>query len=390
MAVAGLLLGPPAHAQSTPETTTNTPAADAIGPRELQGFSLPGTVTRPADQPPPRRAAPPADRPATTTRSAPATTDDRTAAAPVQRPERTRDATEAPPQRTAAAPPPSTPETTARAPRLSSLTVKLPAATDAVTGDTTTSASPGFGDETDAASALASEHKPLWPWLLAAMALGAGGALLFFRNRSRSAYAGGPQIDAFVTPEPPIRPRAAVPPHAPPPASTGIVSTRLRPWIDLSFEPARCIVEDDKVRFEFELGLYNSGSTPARDVLIEAVMVNASPTQEQEIGAFFGRQDGAGDRISTIPPLKRVTLRPQVIIPLEQVRVLEAAGRRVFVPLIAFNALYGWGGGAGQTAAVYLLGRDTKAGKMAPFRLDLGPRVFRGVGARALPNAVRS
>src|SRR3954470_20352843 len=52
---AGLVLGPaPLAAQSAPAATTNTPAADAVGPKELQNFSLSGTVTRPADQPPQR------------------------------------------------------------------------------------------------------------------------------------------------------------------------------------------------------------------------------------------------------------------------------------------------------------------------------------------------
>ena len=35
---------------------TNTPAADAVGPKELQNFSLSGPVTRPADEPPQRTA----------------------------------------------------------------------------------------------------------------------------------------------------------------------------------------------------------------------------------------------------------------------------------------------------------------------------------------------
>src|SRR4051794_6666750 len=40
-------------AQNTAQpATTNSPASDAVGPRELQNFSLPGTTTRPADQAP--------------------------------------------------------------------------------------------------------------------------------------------------------------------------------------------------------------------------------------------------------------------------------------------------------------------------------------------------
>ena len=48
----GLSLGPlPALAQdaTTAASPTSTPATDAIGPRDLQNFSLNGTVTRTAD-----------------------------------------------------------------------------------------------------------------------------------------------------------------------------------------------------------------------------------------------------------------------------------------------------------------------------------------------------
>src|SRR5438552_15321315 len=58
---AGLLLGAaPLAAQETPSASSNTPAADAVGPKELQNFSLSGTVVRPADQPPVQHKAAPA------------------------------------------------------------------------------------------------------------------------------------------------------------------------------------------------------------------------------------------------------------------------------------------------------------------------------------------
>jgi hypothetical protein len=83
-----------------------------------------------------------------------------------------------------------------------------------------------------------------------------------------------------------------------------------------------------------------------------------------------------------LPPLKGVELRSSVSLPLDQLRVFEVAERRLFVPLIGLNALYRWSGGAGQTSCSFLIGREGKGEKMAPFRLDLGPRVFRGLGMR--------
>jgi hypothetical protein len=387
---AGLALGPaPLHAQAAPEASTNTPATDAIGPRELQNFSLQGTVTREAEAPPSRAVPPAATRspptarpaPATETRSvatgpAPAPPEQRAEAAVASRVQPTRISTNTP---LARATPPSVPLS-------SSITVALPPV----------SASPGFEPGADSATgSLAPAHGlPLWPWSLAAIALGAGGAFLFWRKNGREAFAGGALTDPYVAPEAmprPPRPAPPAPRAAPPaqPAPSGIVSTRLRPWIDINFQPTRCVVEEGQVTFEFEVELFNSGSTPAQDVLIEAAMVNASPEQDQDIGAFFSKPAGRGERIPHIQPLTRFPLRPKLVVPIDKLRLLDAGGRQVFVPLIAVNALYGWGRGQGQTAAVYLVGRETAGEKLAPFRIDLGRRVFRGLGTRILDLGVR-
>lgn len=383
MAAAALALGQaPALAQSAPEATTNTPAPETIGPRELQNFNLQGTVTRPAE-PAPTQAAPPAQRTEQPARAA------AEAAATPPRPERAAEGG-------AAATGRSEPVQAAQGPGPA---LQVPP-DDARPSDSSpidsaaapvAAAAPAFSDESEATAAtlLPEQGLPVWPWMLAAIALGGGAAFLLWRRNHRQAFAGGPQVDAFAAPEPEPRPRT--PPPAPePPKSLGIVSTRLRPWVDITFEPLRCVVEQDRVAFDFELQLFNSGSASARDLLIEASMFNASPTQDEEIRAFFDEPVAEGERIAALPPLKRVTLRPKVVVPLKDVRVLEAGGRKVFVPLLAFNALYKWGGSEGQTSAVYLLGRDTNGEKMAPFRLDLGPRLFRGVGARLLPVGVRN
>jgi len=55
------------------------------------------------------------------------------------------------------------------------------------------------------------------------------------------------------------------------------------------------------------------------------------------------------------------------------------------VPLVAFNILYQSGDGEiVQTAMSYVVGRETRppAEKMAPFRLDQGPKIYREVGQR--------
>lgn len=390
LVAAALALAPvPALAQDSRQAETNTPATDAIGPRELQNFNLNGTVTTPAQPQPTARA--PARAP---TASA---TPSRSRAAPVESASRAAETVAAPSEATK---PPETAlanEDSSRpsAPS-SSVTVALPKLQDNLSrgGVAAAPAVQSAMVEPDAAPTLAQERKvSILPWLLAALALGAGGAFLFYRRKhGREAFAGGPHVDAFRGPEPAPapapRPAPAPQPRAPS-SILGLVSTRLRPWIDFGFQPLRCIVEDHQISVEFELELMNSGNGPARDVLVEATLFNAGPNQDAEIKAFFSHPVGDGDRIAVIQPLKRMLLRPKVVIAREHVQEYEVGGRKVFVPLIAFNALYRWGGGEGQSSISYLIGRDTNGEKMAPFRLDLGSRVFRGLASRTLPTGVR-
>jgi len=382
MVAAGLMLAPvPAFAQSAPNPATNTPATDSIGPRELQNFSLNGTVTKTADTPAPNTAAPtrataPARRPAT----------DRAATvpaseAPTASPSRGSNA------RTAAVP-------TAAPQPGQSLTFGLPPPTAAAPAVP----QPGFAPQADGGPAdFAPEQKlPLWPWLLLAGVVGAAGALLFLRRRrSREAYAGGPEIDTYVAPEPAPRPAPTPAPSTAPPEKAptakpaGVVSTRLRPWIEIAFAPLGCTIDEERVTLEFEVQLTNSGSAPARDILVEASMFNAGSTQEQDIGAFFAKPLGQGENIEAIPPLQHVNIRTSLVAPRQNIQVFELGGHQVFVPLVAFNAIYRLGSGSGQTSTAYLVGRETKGEKLGPLRADTGPRAFARLDTRPLPIGVR-
>ncbi|WP_309662010.1 hypothetical protein [Sphingomonas sp.] len=365
---------------------TNTPATDSIGPRDLQDFTLNGTVTRAAPPTPVRPVpAPAATRPATTTPSS------------VTQP-RNRAPTATPP-RSASTPP---------------VTVTLPPAgalPDAIVAGPMPgpAAQPSFkSTPTAPVDATASSSSGHLPWLLALLLLGAGAAFAACRRRSQPRYAtagGDSDYLELALPELPPQPRSrAAPPPAPAPQSapskpappqpsptpSGIVSTRLRPWLEIAFLPGRCVVEEDGATIQFEVEVYNSGTAPAREVLVEASMFNAGPEQDAEIGAFFAHPVAQGQRIPAIQPLTRIAMQSAVSLTREQMRQYEVGGRRLFVPLVGFNALYKWSGGDGQTSTSYVVGRDTQVEKMAPLRLDLGPRIFRGLGARQHSVGVRT
>lgn len=422
-AAASMLAPTLAIAQQTAPATTNTPAAqtpptDTVGPRELQNFNLSGRVTREADQPPATAPAPAARESRTNAPANSASVPSRDAAAPATSADRTASrSASADESRSPVAQPPAS---AARAP------APLPqsdSAAPTTLGSATTAPAPapGFAPDPQPSQPAPAHGMGFWPWLLAALVLGAGAAFLIRRNHAREAFAGGPHVEPFVAPQPTPRPmprpapgpraagrapapspapapapRPATAPSpaparapAPSPAMAGLVSTRLRPWVEIGVHPVRCVIDENNVTIDFEVELFNSGSAPARGLLAEASLFNASPAQEQEIAAFFGKPVGAGERIPVLAPLKRVTVRSQVVAPLGQVQAYELGGHQVFVPVIAFNALYSWSSGEGQTSASYLLGRDSNGDKLAPFRLDLGPRIFRGLAARVLPTAVR-
>lgn len=390
LAGAALLAPAIALAQETPPPTT--PPSDAVGPRELQNFSLSGSVTKPADHQAPTAAA-------TNSTAKPAPTQTPVSAPPpvrhasgVRDQSRRSAASSAPllhpvlaqraqTQSSSSGPTPSTP--TQATPAVSSQSIFAP---PSLPPAPTVGLQPTRGFS-------------MLPWLLAGLALAAGTAFLLRRRSPREAFA-GPQYDLFKAPEPELAPdgvreppRAPSPPPAPmpkAPTASGIVASRLRPSLELAVQPLRCVVEDSQVIIEFEIELFNSGAAPARAVLAEASLLNAGATQEKELIGFFANPVGAGERLDSIPPMRRVNFASRVVAPRAAVQEYEVAGRKAFVPVIAFNALYEWSGGKAQTSAAYLVGRETKGDKLGPLHLDLGPRAFSSLGARALPATVRT
>ena len=154
----------------------------------------------------------------------------------------------------------------------------------------------------------------------------------------------------------------------------------MRPALELGFRPLRCQVDDEHVRLEFELELFNAGAAPARAVIAEASLLHAVATQEEDLAAF----------IEVIPPMRRVNFLREVVAPRSAVQEYELAGRKTFVPVIAFNAHYQWSGGTAQSSTAYLVGREMQKDKLGPLRLDQGAREYLGLGARPLPVAVRT
>ena len=412
---AALLAASPAAAQNNAAADLDVPPPpvtrnDTVGPEQLRDFSLPGTVTRRSEEPQPRPSPPPAS--SAPARSAPAPTREQ---ARVGQPGTPPAGTvSAPAAEAARSPQPTQPELPSPAPSLSQ---DLPPAAPAP------APTPGLSDSVvpaplpDAAvpAEVDGSTTRLWPWLLLGLLAVAGALFWFMRRRSPAeqdgygelAFAGAapapapepaPQPVPRPTPAPPpLRPAAETPPplrpaaESPPPSGpVGVVSSRLRPWVDLEFAPVRAMLTDTEIVLDFEIAIFNSGSVPARQVLVEAILLNAGDEQERDLATFFARGDLEGEGIEAVPPLGRLALNSQVRLPRTGMREYAVEDRRLFVPVIAFNAAYRWSGGTGRTSASFLVGlASASSDKLGPFRLDTGPREWRTLAARLLPTGQR-
>jgi len=211
-----------------------------------------------------------------------------------------------------------------------------------------------------------------FPWLyvlLAALAVPLAFAVLRWRRRERGdSEAPVPDVALFADPPEPVAPPAP------------------RPWLELEFRPGKAAATDARASLDYELVIRNVGEAEARNIRTEARMFNAGKQQDSEIRAFFASPAG---RIAPAPrplqPQGAAKFQSVVAIAKEDVREVIVQGRRLFIPMVAVNVFYEWGEGeTGQSSKSYLVGRESqpRAEKMAAFRLDLGPRIYRSVGAR--------
>ncbi|MDQ3079727.1 MAG: hypothetical protein M3R03_06990 [Pseudomonadota bacterium] len=410
VAVAAVLMPAALAAQSTnttaPATPTPAPATEgtAVGPPQLRDFNLNGTVTRPA-QPatetpsPTPRAAPPRAAPP---RAAPPPAQEGPArAAPVA-----REPVDAAPQEDPA---------TAQAP------VDLPSSTAAPSELETPvlpAPQPDLAPDSEAVAEVEQSDLLWWPWLAALLAVVLGAGFLWRRRRQETgeryavdhdalgsliaAPAAGPGDASMplardmptVRPEgPSARPLSDPPPSAPAlPVSPvvpvarpdGIIASGLKPELMFELEPVRAETDAaEGAALTFDLIVTNRGSAPARDVLIEAQLINANPQVDAAVGRFFSQPAGAGDRLPMIPPMSHVSIRTQLAAAAADLAPLIVEGRKLFVPVIALNAHYRWSGDELKVSSSFLVGRgDAEGGKMAPFRLDRGARSWSGLAAR--------
>ncbi len=364
--------GAPALAQNE-STSSNT-----IGPPQLKDFSLPGQrTTPPADTPPAPAAQPPAAAPRTPPAAAPRTPPATAPATDAERPAPAARTTPAPaetaPAAAAPTPAPGEPAPQAAAPPPAEI---LPA--------------PSPETAPVPAPVAAEPRGSTWLWPAAGGALLLAFAALLLLRRRRAAVERESERDSargelggMLAVAEPRTPPAPEPKPEPEPAPEAPAAPR--PWIELDIVPERAAATENEVYVRYALTMTNTGGAAARNIRIDPRLFNASA--EGEMVSFFQGpiHEQSGSPHVVLPPGGSIKLNGQVAMPNAELREIELAGRRIFVPMVAINVAYDWAdGGTGRTSRSWLVGREAEVPteKMGPFRLDLGPRIYRSVGRR--------
>lgn len=400
---APLMLAAPVHAQQTetpatglsipPASTAPAPDPSRQGP-ELNVFRDPVTprTTQPVITPPPvtvqpvpqqAPARPAASRPTTTT--APATPRQTTPEPKAQRPAEREKPT---PQSTPAPAAPTEEEATANqsapvetAPQ--SLPVPVPA---------TNAVEPSAPVATPAPTA---EEGLSLPWIIGGVvALVLLAAFLLLRLRRAPA----PTVESVAAPRPAPQPAKPVPaepapqPVAPPPATkTPVAATADRPWVDMDMAVSQARYSLMGLTVAYSLILHNRGDKPAQDILIRGIMGNAGAQQAALLQSFFTGETGLPLHSAvTIAPGETIQLGGELRLSPDEVAPVTMGQRSLLIPLAAFDMAYRWAaeGNAldqGRTARAFIVGQEQEppAERLAPLRLDQGPRQYRRPAARA-------
>ena len=219
-----------------------------------------------------------------------------------------------------------------------------------------------------------------WAWLVAGVAL----LLLVlggwaWRRRSAS--------PPFVAPAPGrSAPQPALPLLAP--IDAPMPSTRPRAIVAITLRPVRAGLNMLSALVEGEVVVANGGDATAEQVRIHATLLSAHAGQDGDLAAIFAAPLLGRPAMPTftLAPGEERRVRIVAALPQAAVRSMEAAGRPMFVPLVAIDVRYASDadGTPGRTGQAYMIGVErVDSAKLAPFWLDGPLRMYDQIAARA-------
>ena len=219
-------------------------------------------------------------------------------------------------------------------------------------------------------------------WLILAGVAVVGGILAVYLLRARGRAAPDALEEADAAPAEPVARRT---PSAPPAAIANAPAPAPRAQLEVTMRPIRAGTNLTSAAVDYEIDIRNTGEVAATGIQLDIRLISASSDQDAYLTALYAAPvDKPAVAAFDIPAGAHISLGGMAMLPREVLNVLTMANRQVFVPVMAINLLYSWGiAGRGQKASAHVIGIE-RAGeaKMAPFRLDTGPRMHDSVGQR--------
>jgi hypothetical protein len=223
-----------------------------------------------------------------------------------------------------------------------------------------------------------------WWQIAAAVGVAALALLAFAFFKRRRNYV--PQVRAVSTavtePETraPAQPIVSAQKITPPPPAK-------RANLTLEFIPDKATLSFTALTIKGQLRLINAGEVSARNMRLRATLLSANSQQGEMLAAFHSGaitvpEESLGDATAG----ERIAMQIEMSLPVAELQSFEVQSRRIMVPVMVASLAYDWDGGSDVVKLACLVGKEARppAPKMAPFRLDLGPRSFAPLGQRPL------
>jgi len=229
--------------------------------------------------------------------------------------------------------------------------------------------------------APASSGSALW-WLLAALAAAAITAAAIFARRRAAADEAEPVVEPYEPADIPLgAPPTPSPVLTPPPAKPAAPNPAPAAPFDIALQPVRLSVSLVNATLHYELTISNRSGQPLGPVFVAADMIgaHASIPEDSQLA-----RDGSGlelrYEIAGLAPGETARVKGDLRLPLAAVTPIRSGSATLLVPLVRVRAE---APGLSETR-VLVVGEPSSLenGRLRPFRLDAGPRIFGAVDQR--------
>ena len=209
-------------------------------------------------------------------------------------------------------------------------------------------------------------------------------AFIFWRRRRRQSIV-QPEISEPAIEELPIEPMSEieVPRAQPPPA---VELSENKPAIMLHFIPEKATISFTTLTVKGQLQLINKGKLPAKDLQLRAGLISASANQANVIADFHRNAASLQtEPLGDTQAGERFAMAIELSVPLTELHSFPLGDQQLLVPIVIASLSYSDGSALQDRASIAcMIGREATPPqlKMAPLRLDLGPRSFAPLGQR--------